>query len=163
MCCCLECQIFTLLFWILTRRWRNTISVDEHVYNFNSTVSAMAYSPIDPSHRYVLTSNGKFYHSSNGGLSWSMSSSFTGPDAHYFYGSDILASSVELGKVIISGSGYSNPPVFITYNHGDSFENMSDGMPSTLVFDLASTESENYIFEQIDYMKLMENGLRQRN
>ena len=48
--------------------------------------------------------------------------------------------------MIIAGSGYSNPPVFITYNNGESFESMSQGMPSTLVYDLASTESENFIF-----------------
>ena len=55
-------------------------------------------------------------------------------------GSKILPSKIDLGKVIIAGSGYSNPPVFVTFNHGNSFSNMSQGMPSTLVYDLASTE-----------------------
>ena len=124
----------------------NSIQVDEGDYSFNNTITAMAYSPIDPSHRYALTYSGDFYYSSNSGHSWTMSSGFTGPGSHYFYGAKILPSKVELGKVIIAGSGYSNPPVFISYNHGNSFQNMSEGMPSTLVFDLASTESENFIF-----------------
>ena len=49
-------------------------------------------------------------------------------------------------SVIIAGSGYSNSPIFVTFNHGNSFSNMSQGMPSTLVYDLASTENENFIF-----------------
>ena len=124
----------------------NSIESSQGLYSFNSTVTAIAYSPIDPLHRYVLTYNGKFYYSDDGGLNWSMSSGFTGPESHYFYGSKILPSKVELGKVVIAGSGYSNPPIFISYNHGNSFQDMSNGMPSTLVYDLASTENENYIF-----------------
>ena len=124
----------------------NSITANQGLYSFNSTVTAIAYSPIDPSHRYVLTYNGEFYHSSDGGINWSMSSGFTGPGSHYFYGSKILPSKVELGEVIIAGSGYSNPPVFITENHGIIFDNMSEGMPSTLVYDIASTDEENFIF-----------------
>ena len=123
-----------------------SIEAEEQNFSFNNTVTAMAYSPIDHSHRYVLTYNGKFYYSSDGGDSWIMSSGFTGPESHYFYGSKILPSKIELGKVIIAGSGYSNAPVFVTYNHGSTFESMSDGMPSTLVYDLASTDGESYIF-----------------
>ena len=124
----------------------NSINVNEGMYSFNSTVTAIAYSPIDPLHRYALTYNGKFYYSSDGGVNWTMSSGFTGPESHYFYGSKILPSKVDLGKVIIAGSGYSNPPVFITENHGITFNNMSEGMPNTLVYDLASTDEENFIF-----------------
>ena len=124
----------------------NSITANQGLYSFNSTVTAIAYSPIDPLHRYALTYNGKFYYSSDGGINWLMSSGFTGPESHYFYGSKILPSKTELGRVIIAGSGYSNPPVFITYNHGDSFENMSQGMPNTLVYDLASTNEESFIF-----------------
>ena len=124
----------------------NSIQVEEGDYNFNNTISAMAYSPIDPAHRYVLTYNGTFYYSSDSGVNWEASSGFSGPESHYFYGSKILPSKVDLGRVVIAGSGYSNPPVFISNNHGGSFVNMSSGLPNTLVFDIASTESENYIF-----------------
>ena len=124
----------------------STIDVSEGNFNFNNTVTAMAYSPIDPSHRYALTYNGIFYHSEDSGVNWTASTGFSGPDSHYFYGSKILPSKIDLGKVIIAGSGYSNPPIFVTFNHGNSFSNMSQGMPSTLVYDLASTENENFIF-----------------
>ncbi len=124
----------------------STIDVSESDFNFNNTVTALAYSPIDPSHRYALTYNGTFYYSEDSGINWTASPGFSGPDSHYFYGSKILPSKIDLGKVIIAGSGYSNPPVFVTFNHGNSFSNMGQGMPSTLVYDLASTENENFIF-----------------
>ena len=122
------------------------IQVNEEDYNFNNTVTAMAYSSIDPSHRYALTYNGTFYYSTDDGNNWSMSTGFSGPESHYFYGSKILPSKTDFGRVVIAGSGYSNPPVFVTNNHGITFSNMSNGMPNTLVFDLASTESDNFIF-----------------
>ena len=129
----------------LTRNGGNIV-VDEGDYSFNTTVTAMAYSPIDPSHRYAMTYNGTFYYSSNNGHSWTMSTGFSGPESHYFYGSKILPSKTDLGRVVIAGSGYSNPPVFVSNNHGITFTNMSNGMPNTLVFDLAITESDNFIF-----------------
>ena len=127
-------------------RLGNSIQVEEGSYNFNNTISAIAYSPIDSSHRYALTYNGTFYYSSDSGVNWEASPGFSGPESHYFYGSKILPSKVDIGKVMIAGSGYSNPPVFISNNHGDSFTSMSNGLPNTLVYDIASTESENYIF-----------------
>ena len=75
-----------------------------------------------------------------------MNLSFTGPGAHYFYGSTIWASQNELGKVIIGGSGYSNNPVFISYNHGQSFQNFSDGLPNTMVFEIDGTLTDQVLF-----------------
>ena len=48
--------------------------------------------------------------------------------------------------MIIAGGGYSNPPVFITDNHGETFQNMSEGMPNTLVFELVGTPDDEYFF-----------------
>ena len=124
----------------------NQISYNEQEYNFSSTVSAMGYSPIDPSYRYVLTENGKFYYSLDNGENWIMTSSFTGPGAHYFYGSTIWASSQELGKVFIGGSGYSNSPVYVSENHGQTFTAMDNGLPHTLVFQLAGTPDDAILF-----------------
>ncbi len=119
---------------------------NEQEYNFSGTVSAMGYSPIDPSYRYVLTENGKFYYSLDNGENWIMTSSFTGPGAHYFYGSTIWASSQELGKVFIGGSGYSNSPVYVSENHGQTFTAMDNGLPHTLVFQLAGTPDDAVLF-----------------
>jgi hypothetical protein len=138
-----------------------SITYEEEPYNFNSTVSAMAYSSIDPSNRYVLTYYGSFYHSSDDGNSWQLSSAFDGPDAHYFYGSTIWASSNTLGMVIIGGSGYSNPPVYISYDHGASFIPFNEGLPNTLVFELAGSPDDDYFFAATEvgpFVYIVENG-----
>jgi len=123
-----------------------SITYTEESYSFNSTVSAMGYSSPDPSHRYVLTYYGEFYHSSDDGNSWQISSDFDGPGAHYFYGSTIWASQNTPGKVIIGGSGYSNPPVYISYDHGETFSPLDQGLPNTLVFELVGTTDNEYFF-----------------
>ncbi len=124
----------------------NSISAQEMSYPFNNTVTSMAYSPIDPSHWYVMTYNGTFYHSTNYGDSWTMTSGFSGPESHYFYGSTIHPSNQDLGKVVIGGSGYSNDPVFISYNHGQSFQSFSEGLPNTMVFEIDGTLTDQVLF-----------------
>ena len=124
----------------------NQITYDEQDYNFSGTISAMEYSPIDPSYRYVLTENGKFYYSSDDGSTWLLTSNFTGPTPQYFYGSTIWASTQELGKVTIGGSGYSNSPVYVSANHGQSFSAMNEGLPNTLVYQLYGTPNDELLF-----------------
>ena len=124
----------------------NSIIAEELSYPFNDTVTAMAYSSINNSHWYVMTYNGTFYHSDDSGESWQLTSGFSGPDSHYFYGSTIYPSNETLGKVIIGGSGYSSNPVFITYNHGQSFYNFSTGLPNTMVFEIDGTLTDRVIF-----------------
>ena len=124
----------------------NQIVYNQQNFNFLGTISAMAYSPIDPSYRYVLTTNGKFYYSNDNGQNWTLTQGFTGPDSHYFYGSTILASPSNLGQVFIGGSGYSNSPIYQSDNHGISFSAMNDGFPNTLVFQLASTPDNSILF-----------------
>jgi hypothetical protein len=123
----------------------NNIVYEQLAQSFAGVISAMAISPLDYSHWYVLTDNGKFYHSADSGISWS-TNWFTGPNSHYFYGSTIWASEVELGKVFIGGSGYSNPPVYISENHGENFTPLDNGLPSTLVFQLAGTPNDDIMF-----------------
>ena len=124
----------------------NQIVYNENPFNFSGTISAMGYSPIDPTYRYVLTENGKFYYSSDDGLNWQMNLSFSGPGSHYFYGSTIWASPNQLGKVYIGGSGYSNSPVYVTEDHGETFVELDNGLPNTLVFQLAGTPDDILIF-----------------
>ena len=90
-----------------------------------------------------------------------MSSDFDGPDAHYFYGSTIWASQSTPGKVIIGGSGYSNPSVYISYNHGENFEALDEGLPNTLVYELYGTPDDAYFFAATEvgpYVYIAEDG-----
>ena len=75
-----------------------------------------------------------------------MTSGFSGPESHYFYGSTIHPSNQDLGKVVIGGSGYSNDPVFISYNHGQSFQSFSEGLPNTMVFEIDGTLTDQVLF-----------------
>jgi hypothetical protein len=122
------------------------INYEQLDQSFSGTISAMAISPINYNYRYVLTESGKFYHSADAGDSWQMTNNFTGPSPQYFYGSTIEPSSVELGVVYIGGSGYSNPPVYRSSNHGISFQSMSAGLPNTLVYQLATSDGGELLF-----------------
>ena len=124
----------------------NSIQHEEMAFPFNNTITSMAYSPIDNSHWYAMTYNGSFYHSTDYGNSWEISLGFNGPESHYFYGSSIYPSNQTLGKVLIGGSGYSNSPVYITYNHGQNFQNFSQGLPNTMVFKIDGTLTDQIIF-----------------
>ncbi len=122
------------------------MSIQEMPFNFDGSISAMAYSQIDHTYWYVLTTNGKFYSSTNGGVNWTLSTNFTGPDSHYFYGATIHPSNIHLGSVVIGGSGYSNPPVFKSTDNGLSFNTMYNGLPNTLVFDIEGLPDESLLF-----------------
>lgn len=110
-----------------------------------SSVSAMAYSPIQNQFRYVMTDVGDFFISGDGGNNWNHSSGFLAPQGQYFYGASIVASPAQLGKVYAAGSGYSNSPVYVS-NNGTTFTPASDGLPATLVYDLAVTDDESLLF-----------------
>ena len=131
---------------ILLTKTNAGISYIEEPFNFNGRVSAMAYCPINPNYRYVLTDNGTFYYSNDNGQNWNSSNSFDGPTAHYFYGSSIWASKSIPGKVLISGSGYSNPAIYVSYDYGQTFEAMDRNLPNTLAFKVVGTEDDSYYF-----------------
>ncbi len=136
--------------WRLEKKPGGVIEPEQQAKNFSvaggGSISAIAYSPIDPNYWYLLTSTGNFYHSDDAGETWTLTSGFDGPDSHYFYGSSIEPSKTQLGVVYVGGSGYSNPPVYVSTDHGVEFESMSDGLPSTLVYDLALNEDDSLLF-----------------
>jgi len=127
----------------------NTVNYEKLSYNFGAgggSISALAASPLKSAYRYVATSKGRFFASKDGARTWQPTAGFDGPDSHYFYGSSILPSKVRLGTVYLAGSGYSNPPVYKSTNHGQTFTPFSAGLPATLVYGLAATETEDLLF-----------------
>jgi hypothetical protein len=132
-----------------------TVVTNELDYDFSgntsaTAISAMAFSPINSEYRYVMNGNGEFFVSVNGGQTWTVSGSFDGPDGNYLYGAAIVPSTTELGTVFIAGSGYSNPAVYKTTNNGQSFTAISNGMPSTMVYEIAVSPGDTYIFAATD-------------
>ena len=131
----------------------NQIVVSQLAFDFKATtasnggnISAMAISPLDSNRWYVLTDNGKFFYTTNGGSTWTKTNNFSGSQAHYFYGACILPSASNPDLVYISGSGYSNPPVFKSTNNGFSFSAMRLGLPSTMVYKIVSTPDDRFLF-----------------
>ena len=108
-------------------------------------VSAIEVSPINPNLMYASTSNGFFFYSTDAGQNWELSM-ISVPEPHFLYGATIHASAIDENVVWIGGSGYSNPPVFYSDDMGANFVGFDDGLPPTLVFELAANEDESMIF-----------------
>jgi hypothetical protein len=113
--------------------------------NVNRNVSAIEFSPLDGSHKYVMTNDGKFFDFIGVDGSWQKLDTVA-PGSHYFYGSVILPSSRDVHTLWIAGSGYSNPAVFVSTDEGRTFSPIDSGIPHTLVYGLAATEDEQFLF-----------------
>jgi hypothetical protein len=111
----------------------------------NGEVSVLAFSPFDPNVMYAATTNGYFFTSHDKGQTWEQSlSTVTG--GQYLYGAAILPSRTDTGTIYFGGSGYSGPAMLISEDGGMSFTSMNDGLPPTLVLDLASNDDESLLF-----------------
>ena len=115
-------------------------------YSFPSRVSSMAYSSLNHNNWYVSTEDGKFYYSLDSGQDFIQTASFSGPESHYFYGSTILPSPTDNQRIYIGGSGYSNPAVYVSEDGGETFSSFDEGLPNTLVYELACIPDESIIF-----------------
>ncbi len=112
----------------------------------NRKISAMAFSAFDTNELYALSNDGYFYRSTDGGADWTHSDTNSLPASHYFYGSTILPSHFDKNKLWIAGSGYSNPGVLVSLDHGKTFTAIDSGLPKTLVYGLCSSEDERFLF-----------------
>ncbi len=127
----------------------NDIQVSQLPFDFrantNSEVSALATSPLNQDHWYAATTNGRFFSSTDSGENWEQSLNYL-PSGHYLYGATIYPSRLDSNTLYFGGSGYSNPPVFKSIDNGYSFEAASEGLPSTLVFEITGTADESMLF-----------------
>jgi hypothetical protein len=138
----------TAFFWLGATLWRytkngtlNTWSGVQHsTKNFavsgGEVLSALAFSPLQPTRAYATTTSGRMYWSNDHGVTWTQSAGF-GPGSHYFYGTTIVASSTNANTAWVGGSGYQGAPVWRTTDGGLSWQSYSTGLPNTLVYSLA--------------------------
>ncbi len=98
--------------------------------------SALAFAPTDSSRAYAATNGGRLFYSTDKGRTWTESEDL-GPDAHYFYGTALVVSSIEPDVAWVGGNGYSTDAVFQTTDGGRTWEPWGDGLPRTLVYSLA--------------------------
>ncbi len=135
----------------------DTITPFQYNYNFktNSTtgtglIASIEASEIDVGRLYVGASDGSFFYSNDNGNSWTKSSSFDDPSQSWLYGATIVASKLTPDLVYYGGSGYSNPGVYVSTNGGQTFTPMTNGLPSTVVYDLATNNDESLLFAATD-------------
>ena len=107
-------------------------------------VSAIAISPIDSDVRYVGTLNGRFYYTTDGGDSWTESTTLTNPT--FLRITKILPSPNELGKVFVAGTGYNDPPVHMSDNHGETFTSISGDFERTVFYGLDLSDDGELLF-----------------
>ena len=137
------------------------IDYDFMDYSAGGTISMMRTSPLNSDHWYVSTTNGRFFFSYDGGITWDQSIQFV-PGGHYLYGAAIYPSKLDANTVYFAGSGYSNPAVYKSTDGGQNFEAINAGMPETLVFELAANEDESLIFAATEagpYVYVVEEAL----
>jgi len=113
--------------------------------NNSGTISAIDFNRFNPNIIYVATTNGAFFISEDNGERF-IRKQFDLPGSHYLYGSDIYPSKTDPNTIYISGSGYSNSAVVVSYDGGESFEDLDNGLPRTLAFELAGDNDERFIF-----------------
>ena len=130
-----------------------TISTSQFNYDFRAnsnsgtaTISAIEASEIDANRLYVSTSDGTFFYSNDLGTTWNKTTSFAGPGEHWLYGATIFASKNTSDLLWYGGSGYSNPSVYQSTDGGQTFSDISTGMPSTLVHEITANTDETLLF-----------------
>lgn len=111
-----------------------------------ANISAMAYSKLNNNYRYVLTSEKDFFYSTDAGDTWTETEAFTAPGSHYFYGASIAPANETLGLLYVGGSGYSNPGVYQSIDNGETFTALSEGLPSTMIFQIVLSQDDSLLF-----------------
>ena len=127
------------------------ITAKEYDYRFDSAepdnnVTALGISSIDTNYIYALTQKGKFYTSTDAGITWTVTPEFIGPGYNYLHPTAIHASKTSLGTVFICGSGYSNSGVYMTSDNGKTFKALNNQLPKTMVYDVTSTPDDEVLF-----------------
>ncbi len=127
----------------------NDVIATQMPFNFASgatgTISAIAIDPRDTMLWYVATTGGGFFNSSDAGKTFVKRKEFLS-QSHYLYGSCVLPSIVNTGVVYLSGNGYANKPVYKSTDGGNSWVEMSEGLPRTTVFNIVANEDESLIY-----------------
>lgn len=116
---------------------------NQEPFDFGSPLTALAFSSQVARKRYAISSANTFFRDSGGG--WANTASGM-PQGHYFYGNKILSDATRNDTVYVAGAGYSSASVFVSSDDGSSFTPMSNGLPNTMVFDLAMSADGAHLF-----------------
>ena len=115
--------------------WNYTALPYNFVASEGERVSAMAMAPSDTNRWYAVSSLGRFWVSFDRGMNWEERADNL-PLPSYIYGSFIWVSPANPDIVVMAGSGYSNPGVWLSSDGGSEFNAMGANQPRTLFLEI---------------------------
>ena len=126
------------------------ISAEQFPFNFtensdDGVITSIEVSPINPNIIYAATNNGFFFTSTDGGQNFELGFNAVN-NGHFLYGASIYASTINENEVWIAGSGYNGDGVFYSDDFGQNFSLFTEGLPSTLVFEIAANADETQFY-----------------
>lgn len=113
-----------------------TASAQDFTVNGGAFLSCVGISPVDHALWIGATNTGAVWYSADRGASWTASPD-DGPSQTFLYGTAVAFSPDDPTSAFLGGSGYSGPGVYSTADGGVTWSADADGLPSTLVYDLA--------------------------
>ncbi|MFN6135344.1 MAG: hypothetical protein ACK475_03615 [Bacteroidota bacterium] len=130
------------------------LAIDSLPYDFGEGVSdvritALSFAPSNDNVCYVVTSAARVWRTNDRGLTWTKLSRPDKITGHYFSGNALCVAPLNPARVIIGGSGYDGPGVYVSNDAGATFTPLP-GLPPCLVMSLASTRDGRYIAAATD-------------
>ena len=112
-------------------------------------ITALTLAPFNDNIGYVVASQGAVWRTTDLGVTWEK---FARPDklnGHYFSGNALTTFPRDAYRVLIGGSGYSGPAVYLSNDGAETWTPL-DGLPPCLVLSLAVSSNERYIAAATD-------------
>lgn len=133
----------------------NGASIESSQFDFDfydeggASISAIETTPLEDEFIYVVTENGRFFHSEDEGDSFEMTDGYIGPSGGWIYTADIFASRLTAGLVFVGGSGYGGASVYMSTDSAKTFDALM-GLPSTMVHEMTMDPAEKFLFAATD-------------
>ena len=115
-----------------------------------ASISAIETTPLNDQLIYVVTENGRFFYSLDGGESFTMTEDYIGPSGGWIYTADIYASRTTPGLVFVGGSGYAGNAVYMSVDSAKTFVPLTGDMPNTMAHELTMDPAEKFLFAATD-------------
>lgn len=115
-----------------------------------ASISAIETTPLNDQLIYVVTENGRFFYSLDGGESFTMTDDYIGPSGGWIYTADIYASRTTPGLVFVGGSGYAGNAVYMSVDSAKTFVPLTGDMPNTMAHELTMDPAEKFLFAATD-------------
>lgn len=131
-----------------------SITASQFDFNFYSAagaaISAIETTPLQDEFIYVVTENGRFFHSEDEGATFEATPSYSGPSGSWIYTADIYASRITPGLVFVGGTNYGSSCVYISTDSAKTFSPLTGDIPNTMVHEMTMDVDEKFLFAATD-------------